>query len=97
MDYMQRAQALRKETVAHRRYFHTNAEVGLETPRAVGYVMERLTEYGLKPERYGHGVTASIGSGGKTLLLRADMDALPMPRQVRVITLNSPSFWSRKG
>ncbi|MBD5085384.1 MAG: amidohydrolase [Clostridiales bacterium] len=78
MDYAQRAQELRDETVAHRRYFHTNAEVGLETPKAVDYVMERLTEYGLKPEKCGHGVTASIGSGGKTLLLRADMDALPM-------------------
>ena len=78
MDYAQRARELRDETVAHRRYFHTNAEVGLETPKAVDYVMGRLAEYGLKPEKCGHGVTASIGSGGKTLLLRADMDALPM-------------------
>ena len=78
MDYAQRARELRDETVAHRRYFHTNAEVGLEMPKAVDYVMGRLAEYGLKPEKCGHGVTASIGSGGKTLLLRADMDALPM-------------------
>lgn len=78
MDYTARAQALFDETVAHRRYFHTNAEVGLDTPRAVEYVMEKLRDYGLEPERCGHGVTASVGSGGKTLLLRADMDALPM-------------------
>lgn len=78
MDYMQRAQALREETVAHRRYFHTNAEVGLETPKAVAYVMEQLTKYGLTPEKCGHGVAAEIGTGSKTLLLRADMDALPM-------------------
>lgn len=78
MDYVRRARELRDETVAHRRYFHTNAEVGLETPKAVDYVMEWLEKCGLKPERCGHGVTASIGSGGKTLLLRADMDALPM-------------------
>lgn len=77
-DYQKRAQELREETVAHRRYFHTNAEVGLETPRAVAYIMEKLREYGLSPEKCGHGVTASLGSGGKTLLLRADMDALPM-------------------
>ena len=32
MDYAQRARELRDETVAHRRYFHTNAEVGLEMP-----------------------------------------------------------------
>lgn len=78
MDYARRARELRDETVAHRRYFHINAEVGLETPKAVDYVMEWLEKCGLKPERCGHGVTASIGSGGKTLLLRADMDALPM-------------------
>ncbi len=77
-DYQKRAQELREETVAHRRYLHTNAEVGLETPRAVAYIMEKLTEYGLKPEKCGHGVTASLGTGGRTLLLRADMDALPM-------------------
>lgn len=40
MNYIQRAQDLKEETVAHRRYFHTNAEVGLETPKAVDYVME---------------------------------------------------------
>ena len=78
MNYIQRAQDLKEETVAHRRYFHTNAEVGLETPKAVDYVMEQLKKSGLSPERCGHGVTAAIGTGGKTLLLRADMDALPM-------------------
>ena len=78
MNDMDRARELREETVAHRRYFHTNAEVGLDTPKAVNYVMERLREYGLRPERCGHGVTAAVGTGGKTLLLRADMDALPM-------------------
>ena len=78
MDYMARARELFDETAAHRRYFHTNAEVGLDMPRAVEYVMEKLREYGLEPEKCGHGVTASVGRGGKTLLLRADMDALPM-------------------
>ena len=43
--------------------------------------MDKLTEYGLKPKRCGHGVTASLGTGGKTLLLRADMDALPMEEE----------------
>lgn len=81
MDWMEQAQALRDETVAHRRYFHTNAEVGLETPRTVAYLMEHLAAYGLRPERCGHGVSARVGSGGKTLLLRADMDALPMAEE----------------
>ena len=64
MDDRKRALELRDETVAHRRYFHINAEVGLETPKAVAYIMERLREYGLAPEPCGHGVTASLGTGG---------------------------------
>ena len=82
MNYYERALELRGETVAHRRWLHQNAEVGLEMPKAQAYVMERLGECGLDPHPCGHGVTAELGrEGGKTLLLRADMDALPMPEE----------------
>ena len=81
MEYYKRALELREETVADRRWFHTNAEVGLHMPKARAYVMERLKEYGLEPRPCGEGVTASLGKGGKTLLLRADMDALPMQEE----------------
>ncbi len=81
MDYYERAVELKEETVANRRYFHTNAEVGLDMPKAQAYVMEKLKEYGLDPEECGHGVTACLGHGGKTILLRADMDALPMAEE----------------
>lgn len=78
LDHVRRAKALYAETVSHRRYFHTNAEVGLDTPKAAAYVTEQLRACGLTPGPCGHGVTASVGTGGKTILLRADMDALPM-------------------
>lgn len=78
MNYYERAQELKEEIIANRRYFHTNAEVGLNMPKAQAYVMEKLKEYGLEPKECGHGVTATIGQSGKVLLLRADMDALPM-------------------
>ena len=81
MNYYERALALRQETVAHRRYFHTNAEVGLVMPKAKAYVMEKLAELGLEPKECGHGVTATVGKGGKCILLRADMDALPMAEE----------------
>ena len=42
MNYYERALELREETVAHRRWFHTNAEVGLDMPRGQRYVMEEL-------------------------------------------------------
>ena len=34
MQYYERALELQQETVSHRRYFHTNAEVGLIMPKA---------------------------------------------------------------
>ncbi len=42
---------------------------------------EKLTEYGLEPKECGYGVTATLGHGGKCIMLRADMDALPMPEE----------------
>ena len=78
MNYYERALELQAETVAHRRYLHTNAEVGLVMPKAKAYIMEKLTEYGITPLECGNGVTATVGNGSKCILLRADMDALPM-------------------
>ena len=77
----ERALELREETVAHRRYFHEYAEVGLDLPKARAYVKAELKKLGLEPKDCGYGVTATIGKGGKCLLLRADMDALPMPEE----------------
>lgn len=81
MNYYERALELKNETIENRRYFHTNAEVGLDMPKAKAYVMQKLTEYGLEPKECGYGVTATVGKGGKVILLRADMDALPMPEE----------------
>ena len=81
MEFVHRAQELREETVAHRRWFHQNAEVGLEMPMARDYLMKHLKAYGLTPKRCGQGVIADLGSGGKRLLLRADMDALPVAEE----------------
>lgn len=65
MNYYERAQELNEETIANRRYFHTNAEVGLDMPKAKAYVMKKLTEYGLEPKECGYGVTATLGHGRK--------------------------------
>lgn len=81
MSFYNRALELKEEMISNRRYLHQNAEVGLELPKTVAYVMEKLTEYGLEPKKCGHGIIADLGQGGKTLLIRADMDALPMKEQ----------------
>ena len=81
MNYYERALELKDETIVNRRHIHKNAETGLDIPKTKAYVMEKLTEYGLEPKDCGYGVTATLGKGGKVLLLRADMDALPMPEE----------------
>ena len=81
MDLMKLAMERKEETVAHRRFFHANAEVGLEMPKACAYLEEQLRSIGLEPRRCGKGVTATIGSGRPVILLRADMDALPMKEE----------------
>lgn len=72
-----RAMELKKETVAHRRYFHSCAEVGLELPKTMAYIEKELNACGIKPKKCGHGITAELGKGMPILLLRADADALP--------------------
>lgn len=78
MDFLERAKEIKEEIVESRRYFHETAEVGLDMPMAQDYLIDKLTEYGLHPQKCGHGVSAMLGKGEPVLLLRADMDALPM-------------------
>ena len=81
MNYYERALQLKEETVAHRRWFHTNAEVGLNMPKGQAYVLAELEKLGIEAKPCGHGVTATVGKPGKCILLRADMDALPMKEE----------------
>ena len=80
MDYLKRSVELFEETTANRRYLHQNPEVGTELPNTSAFIWDRLTEMGYAPKLCGGcGVVATVGkAGGKTILLRSDMDALPM-------------------
>lgn len=81
MNYLSLAQTHFEEAVAHRRHLHQNPELGFDLPNTVAYVKNALTSYGLDPKDIGNnGVTALLGdpARGKTILLRADMDALPI-------------------
>jgi len=73
------AMALKKQVTEDRRWLHAHAETGFSLTETSGYVAQRLTETGLTPRKCGRcGWTADIGRGEKTVLLRADMDALPI-------------------
>lgn len=78
---MEEAKALQDEIVAHRRWLHTHAEVGFDLAETKEYVRNALAQMGIKAEECGKaGLTAVLGSNrsGKVILLRADMDALPI-------------------
>ena len=82
MDYLERARQLSEELTAHRRYLHQHAEAGMDLPVSAAYIYDRLAALGCSPARLGgSGVTAMIGRPGRTVLLRAEMDALPMAEQ----------------
>lgn len=74
------------ELIATRRDFHMHPEIGLEEFRTSGIVAERLRALGYEDVRTGiavTGVKAVLRGGrpGKTLLLRGDMDALPIEEE----------------
>lgn len=80
MGILQQAKALQDEIIENRRIIHRYAEVGFDLPWTQAFVMEKLREYGYDPVSVGKcGVVCTAGKPGSVLLLRADMDALPMP------------------
>lgn len=79
--FLERAKELESKMQEDRHYIHQHAEAGEYLPNTTKYVMGRLKEIGLTPmEICPSGVTAVIEGAkpGRTFLLRADMDALPM-------------------
>ena len=82
MSTAERFAPLHAEMTAWRRDIHAHPELGFEESRTAQLVAERLEAFGLEVQR-GVGRTGVVGtlragSGGGTLGLRADMDALPI-------------------
>lgn len=72
----------RDRLVADRRHFHQHPELGYQEERTAAYIADRL-------ERLGYAVRTGVartgvvgvrqtGKGGRAVLIRADMDALPV-------------------
>ncbi len=74
---------LKRDMIAMRRDFHAHPEIAHEEVRTAGIVAERLRAVGLDEVRTGVGKTGVVGvlkggRPGRTVLLRADIDALPL-------------------
>jgi hippurate hydrolase len=83
--YLDEAKAHLDDVIQLRRRIHHWPELGLELPRTQAAILEALDGLGLDL-RTGRAATSVIatlaGAGpGPTILLRADMDALPMPEE----------------
>ncbi|UHR03434.1 M20 family metallopeptidase [Peptoniphilus sp. GNH] len=82
--FFKRAKSLNSYMLKDRRIIHQMPELGLELPKTKEYIKGRLEEIGLEPIEIGKSGLGAIIKGskkGKTLLLRADMDALPMAEE----------------
>ena len=80
--------ALQEELVALRRDLHRIPEVGMDLPKTSAYIGAKLEEYGIPYTKNegDSGLIATIegGSAGRTLALRADIDALPITEETGV-------------
>lgn len=71
---------LQNKLVEIRRHLHANPGVGFDLQETYQFVYDKLVELGYAPHKYGKmGLIATVGTTSKnTILLRADMDALPI-------------------
>ncbi len=88
MNFLDEALQLNNYIIERRRDFHQHPELGLEETRTAGIVADTLKELGLEVTT-GVGVTGVVGllrgkQDSPVLLLRFDMDALPIQEETGV-------------
>lgn len=80
--YLERANQLIPQLVENRRHFHRYPEVRNELFETVKYVKAQLEDMGYQVQEICQCVLVVLAGGkkpGKCILIRGDMDALPMP------------------
>lgn len=81
-NYFKKALEYKVELVEKRRALHQIPEVGLDLPKTKAYIKAELEGLGLEVKEYGSSGLSTIIQGekgqGKCIMIRADMDALPM-------------------
>lgn len=85
MNYAERAQELRETIVRDRHYLHEHAELSFKEHETTAYIAAQLRELGIPVQTFDDytGCIATIKGAreGKTVLLRADIDALPIQEE----------------
>lgn len=80
INFLSKAEEIKELIISYRRDFHRNPELGYEERRTSEAIKEFLDREGIEHfETAGTGICALIrGNGGRTVAIRADMDALPI-------------------
>lgn len=83
-NYIQRAKDFQDEAIDTRRHLHKNPEIGYDLPETYKFVKSQLDDLGIEFDTIDeYGLVGTLGNPdkGKTILLRADMDALEIPEK----------------
>lgn len=86
-DILNMANHLQEKLVMYRHHLHAIPELDLSLPRTAAYVKEMLESIGLTPTPVGEsGLLVTIGGQrpGKVILIRADMDGLPIKEEADI-------------
>lgn len=82
MNFRARAEELDAAVVEHRRWLHAHPELSYEEKETTTYIVQALEGMGIDvvtfDDYYGAIGVITGGKPGKTVMLRADIDALPM-------------------
>ncbi|MBE6681198.1 MAG: amidohydrolase [Ruminococcaceae bacterium] len=81
---LRNSKELSQKLIEHRRFLHQNAEVGFDTIKTSKYIYDTLCTLGVECRFLGKNAVVGDIKGeknGKTVLLRADIDALPITEQ----------------
>jgi amidohydrolase len=85
---LQKAQEAGPKIIEWRRYFHENPELALKEFKTARKVDQILRSFGIETKMLAGGIGVGGylkgGKPGKTVALRADIDALPMPEETNV-------------
>lgn len=86
-ELLARAEELQGQMTEWRRKIHQEPEIGLDLPKTSGFVMNKLEEFGYSPEMIEGGSVVALISGpvsGRCIMIREDMDALPIKEEAEV-------------
>lgn len=86
-DLLQEAKQLQPELLQCRRTIHRHPETGFDLQETKALVKRQLTEMGYSPQECGKCGLVALAGGkkkGRTILIRADMDALPIEEAAEV-------------